>query len=169
MNLSKKYIRSIILIVAAIIVWGFVLSKFFGFSKEEIVNTNSYQELIVLDTNKVQSYILKLDYDDPFLKNQVHKKNEAILVTKKENPFKNPKHLSVEKQVEPIVWPEIYYKGMGSNKSRKEESMAWIEFDKKMKIVKVEQIINGYKVEKIYTDSLIISRDGVMKSYKKMK
>lgn len=171
MNFSRKKIFKFILIVLALSVWGLVMFKFFGFENIETVAIPITEKVIISEIRSEPKYELKLDYEDPFLKNnRVFKKSSPTTLPVKKNitRFKKTNQEKVI-QEEPIVWPEISYKGMGTNKSRIEETMAWIEFNGKMEIVNLYQVVNGYKVEQIYKDSLLISKDGEFKTYTKKK
>jgi hypothetical protein len=145
--------------------------KFFGFKENEI-STVPITETIVFKESKFESkYELKLDYEDPFLKDKkiTKKPSRSTLAPKKKDLRFKKTNQEKAIQEAPEIWPEIFYKGMGTNKSRIEETMAWIEFNGKMEIVNLHQVLNGYKVEQIYKDSLLISKEGKFKTYFKKK
>lgn len=173
MNLSGKNIQSLVLVLAALAIWAIVFAKYFGFSpnaeKEDPVSPLFYAE----EVQSQKEYVLLLNYDDPFLKTSKNRRKKQASTTnatfKKTRAQEQAIKPEIIKEEEiPIVWPEIHYKGMGKNKSR-DERLAWIEYNGEMKIFELNTVVNGYKVEAIYHDSLIISYEGEMKKYLKSK
>jgi hypothetical protein len=111
---NKKSIYFLLPIV--LLIWGAVMYQFFSFSTHEELQTTSSDEIVFkpLNLKKRDTTPINVNYRDPFLgKMYVKRSNELVA----RNKTKNLKKTS--KIVEPIVWPEIVYKGIVSDTKEK--------------------------------------------------
>lgn len=106
---NKKNIY--ILLPIVLFVWGAVLFQLFSFtnSDENIPATNSELTIKPLKFNKRQSFIIDINYRDPFLGKMYA---ENTISKPKAN---GSKIVKTAKPKETLVWPIISYKGLISD------------------------------------------------------
>jgi len=107
----KKSIKTYILAIAVFVIWGLIAFKIYSaLNQEDLVSTESAPQAISFNPISVQdtiSYVLQLNYRDPFLGKPFVKKQLQ------------PKKLSIKKSVnQPIVFPDIHYNGLIAPKTK---------------------------------------------------
>jgi hypothetical protein len=110
---NKKSIYFLLPVV--LLIWGIVLFQFFSFSMPDEAAESTSEEFSIkpFKVKERTSFIIKVDYRDPFL-GKIYASQEISKV--KENKGKIKK---TPKPEEAIVWPTIQYKGMLSDTKEK--------------------------------------------------
>lgn len=103
---NKKNIY--ILLPLVLFVWGAVLFQVFSFTNSnEIIPANNPEfNFKPLKVNKRESFAINVNYRDPFLGKMYNPETVSSAKTTK------TKTVKVIKQPEPLVWPNIVYKGL---------------------------------------------------------
>ncbi|SHH87935.1 hypothetical protein [Flavobacterium defluvii] len=106
---NKKNIY--ILLPLVLFVWGAVLFQVFSFTNADEIIPESNPEFGIkpLKINKRESFSININYRDPFLGKMYNP--ETVLHPK----TISAKTVKVIKKAEPLVWPNIIYKGLISD------------------------------------------------------
>jgi hypothetical protein len=106
---NKKNIY--ILLPIVLFVWSAVLYQVFSFSNnDEVISTNNPEFIIKpLKVKERQSFVINVNYRDPFLGKMYAPQTVSKIKTEKSTIKKTPK------VQETLVWPVILYKGMISD------------------------------------------------------
>lgn len=101
---NKKSIY--ILLPLVLLIWGTVMYQFFSFSatEEEVIVPTNEISLKPIKAIKRDTFSINTNYRDPFLGKVYTVKNDTV-----------PKKMKAVKVVEPLVWPNIQYKGIVSD------------------------------------------------------
>ncbi len=157
----------IILIIAVVILWALIFYKiyktFFGKSSTSIIMSDS-TVLITEKSTLVDTFSLKLNYIDPFLKHEVvsapdRKSKENLTPTK---PKPN------QKKQKDCVWEEIKFGGLIKNKEDNRHT-ALLKIKGKSFIVKENELIKDYLITRIYKDSITLKKENCLKTFYKAK
>ncbi|MBT1705600.1 hypothetical protein [Chryseosolibacter indicus] len=152
------------LIILVIGVWGTIGFKIYrSLNSDEQILTPTLPKKMTQVTTK-ENYPLLLNYNDPFLKkNQLKKASEIQLKTiavsrsvKREDQNRNVI----------ITWDKIVYMGLMHNAS-KNIVVASLKIDGNDYIGQQGQLVNGFKIESIFKDSLQLSFGNQFKFIKK--
>lgn len=149
----------IILLITVSLIWGNVVYKVVVnmFQDDEIPFTTSSASLLNLPHSVDRDFNLVSNYPDPFLKGNVSKSNS--------NPPKinsdNQLHHTQKKQPATIKkshqWPTISFHGLVKRKDKKNTGLCIIRVDNQLiNIRESEYFYDGYKIFKMYLDSVII-------------
>lgn len=134
----------------ALVVWGMIIYKIFFW-------TNAPQELIAFVPNTPvkkstvtlsDTFELKLNYPDPFLKNEKRRFSTNVQTTKKTTAT-NPK-----KPAETVNFPALKYNGLIK---KQENELAIITINGSSHFMKTGETANEVKLIRIYNDSIIVS------------
>lgn len=147
---NKKLIY--ILIPLVMLVWGLIFYKIYlkikGPADDDIKIYSVGKEIIV--DNQVDTIKLMLYYRDPFLSYSFH------LVSRRTPGFGSSLLNSDKKKKPDFIWPEIKYDGMIVNSKTKRKT-GLINFEKSSLLVQEGDLVKGYKIVKLFADSVIIS------------
>lgn len=110
---NKKNIY--ILLPIVLLVWGTVLFQLFSFTNSDEIVVDNTSELIIkpLKFAPKQSFIIDVNYRDPFL-GKMYATN-----TTTETKTDGSKTIKTPKPTETLVWPTIVYKGLISDTKEK--------------------------------------------------
>lgn len=124
---NKKFIW--ILLPCVLLIWGAIF-----FQVKQAVSSNgrpvkitTVQAGVKTLSADTSSYQLKLEYEDPFLRNH----RPIVIHQPSTNPGPTPKKPVVKKTVVkiPLKWPVITYRGLISNKKDKRNIIYLVEVD----------------------------------------
>ncbi|KRD05412.1 hypothetical protein ASE21_20865 [Flavobacterium sp. Root901] len=103
---NKKNIY--ILLPLVLFVWGAVLFQVFSFTNSDEILPDDNPEFSIkpLKVNKREPFIVNVNYRDPFLGKMYNP--EKASATKKTST----KVIRTPKKSEPLIWPNIIYKGL---------------------------------------------------------
>lgn len=108
---NKKSIY--VLIPVVLLIWGLVISKFISFSNPEVSTTVKEDfSLEPLTIKEKDSLVITVNYRDPFL-------GKMYVPVKAKTNTNNVK--GKINRIEPIVWPNVIYKGMVSDTKSKQK------------------------------------------------
>lgn len=133
----KKNIVTMFLSVSVIVVWAIVIYRIFYNSPDKPVNFDPKEKKVDLQSKEVR---LSLKYVDPF---KMEKKDKEIADVVTDMPIVNNP-------------PNFRYKGVikgGDNR------LIIIEENGANDVLELKDSINGYKVLKVYNDSIRVSKD----------
>lgn len=136
-----------LLLVLVLVVWGTIGYKLYSGLQEGDDAVTFTPKRFVGDTVQHEEYTLKLDYDDPFLKNGT-KKNTAHAprsIRRQEKPSAVPAVI--------IPWESIRYFGMLQNTSRKNKTVS-VKFNEEDVFLREGEEVGGFTVLEIQRDSL---------------
>lgn len=110
---NKKNIY--ILLPLVLLVWGAVLFQVFSFTNSDEIIPISNREFNIkpVKINKRESFAINVNYRDPFLGKMYNSENASQAKTT------TAKTTKAVKQPEPLVWPNIIYKGLISDSKGK--------------------------------------------------
>lgn len=141
----KSKATLVLLLVVTVGIWGYVVFKIMNATRDDVTSTkygkNISTRMINTDTIK-ESKILLLNYADPFLRNLSRPQTVGIL-----------RKLAPQKQTS-VNWPKITY--LGSIKNDKQSRVAILVIDNKEVFIPISKTLNGIKVVKIYSDSVML-------------
>jgi hypothetical protein len=161
--MQKKAINGL-LITLCIIIYGAIFFKAF-WEKEVIDNSNK----------AIQNYVsVDINYSKP--------KDSITLFFPERSPFGEPSRIAkvnnttVKKRINSLktnktqktIWPSINYYGFVKNKLSSKKLLA-ITIDDKMYKLKELDVINGFKIIEVYSDSIIIQKNNEVRAYEKFK
>ena len=158
---NKK--MSYILIPLVAIIWGLIFWKIYNhFTNKDDVSMKTYaiQPTKVLNSNSDTIHLL-LNYRDPFL-SYTYRPGSLISsdMSEKRNDF-NQATVKTE-----INWPNIKYGGMIWNNKAKSKT-GLLTYNSRNLLVKEGQLIEAYKISKLYGDSVTIEYNKVKKVFKR--
>ncbi len=137
-------------------IWGLIAFRIF--KAVEGNNTPSYVSaptpVFNEEVEKRDTYELKLNYRDPFLR-KLYQPPAAKTAEKK------PKKVTVKKTVTkiPLKWPELNYKGT-ITKSDSRELLCIVEINRQVFFLRRNEIQGDVKLLEIYEDSVRVSYRG---------
>lgn len=145
-----------ILIVVNVLVWSFFVYRFFsvynGTEDIEVRTGDISAKTAMLGDSGV--YKLKLDYPDPFLKNEkLYKRNSTneIPIVQKN---REPKTSSVKTPTVPIQTPVIKYLGVVKNSSSGvATAIVWV--NGQSRLAKVDEVIDGVQIKSFDNNQLL--------------
>lgn len=99
-----------VLLPLVLFIWGAVMYQFFSFSttEEEVAVPTNEISLKPIQPIKRDSFAINTNYRDPFLGKVYTAKKDSV-----------PKKKKAVKVVEPLVWPNIQYRGIVSDTKEK--------------------------------------------------
>jgi hypothetical protein len=154
-----------ILIPLAVIVWGLIFWKIYShFADKDDDGAKTY----TLRPNKVPDSIpdtirLLLNYRDPFLSYTYRPANFTRTARMERSESGNFSRTIAKPE---INWPNIKYGGMIWNKKSKSKT-GLLTFNNQNLLVKEGQIIEGYKIFKLYSDSVTLEYNKIKKGFKR--
>jgi hypothetical protein len=154
--MTKKKIN-IILIVVVLSLWGTVgyitINRYFG-NNGKIINTEVQNQEISLKQINKDTFELKKITRDPFLNK--HFSDKPVLTDTYHTPIKKvlKPFTSVPKVKPTIIWPLLHY--FGYIKSNNQE-LVLLKIDSKLHKLKLNEEINGLKINKKFKDSIEVS------------
>lgn len=145
--------KKIALIVAVGFIWCFVAFRIY-----RIVRPNSPETTVAISESspltpvKNNTYKLKLEYPDPFLKKDSYNKQGA-LQGKKKTTSRVP---SIKQSTQNgVLWPSItYYGNISNNKETKVTGI--IKIDGKKYLLDEGDVVGDVQIKKVYKDSVLI-------------
>ena len=152
--MSKKNIN-IALIVLVLSLWGTVAYKSlyqYLFSNNDDLGVNLNTSQVNFTTISKDTFDLQKVTHDPFLNKQLEKVEvlSTIIPVSKPIAVKKPK---VEKKIEAIQWPQIFYYGYIKSKDKTEE-LILIKVDNQLYKLRKNATVNGLLINKLYKDSI---------------
>jgi hypothetical protein len=156
---NKKAIY--ILIPLNLIIWSFFIYRFYtGYNAQdiEIDQTNFVAETKPAETKDSIGYKLQLNYEDPFLKNQikVYASTHQDNAEKSQNKALTNARSNMLKQTNAIQKPAIDIKYIGLIKNTETGFItALVSMNGVSQLVKEKEIIEGITFKKFTKDSLI--------------
>jgi hypothetical protein len=163
---NKKLIY--VLFPLVILIWGFIFYRILSHSGNDQFEQVTKKTINVRSsTNKEDTISLSVNYRDPFLGSEL-----AITYSKSENVIKSS--LSNKTNIQqthilmsiPIDFPEIRYFGFITNQKDKKK-LGLIRVNNKDILMKEGEFSEGFKVVKIFDDSINICYKNNFKVYKK--
>lgn len=147
---NKKTIYFLLPIV--LLIWGVVIYKFFSFTgKYEVTNYDTSVNLQPLQFKKSEPVIIKAEYRDPFLGKiylpEKHKRRLSGI---------QPKTKVIS---EPVVWPNVVYKGMVSDLKNKKK-VFMIVFNGQTHLVHENETVEDITVKKGNRTSIDVKYKG---------
>jgi hypothetical protein len=144
-----------VLLPAVLLIWGYVGYRFFSGMQGNTpvpLGSGKSQVLAVADVDTLR-YELKLNYPDPFLKNQ--KRRVVSSPDPAPGAAKAPPKPKVKVTVQPmpVRWPDIAYKGQIEKKGAA-APLCIVEIGKALHFMRVGGEEQGIKLLKVYTDSI---------------
>lgn len=111
-----------LLIVVALSIWAYIIYSFIEFKNVELKAKNSGFATInnnETNKNKLDSFVLLLNYDNPFLtENYTQVKKENIVISKSQSMNKSKINTSLSPANS--LWPQVVFNGtISSNKENK--------------------------------------------------
>lgn len=148
-----------ILLPCVCILWAFIGFKVYNQVKpsEQIVARSKYKELKFTDTKEKQKFNLGLNYTDPFLKNKPVFEGADKKATKGKNKSKH-------KKARTWSWPGMTYRGCIQNHKK---TVGLLQINSREYLVREGMDLNGFIITKIEQDSLMIEREGELKTIRK--
>jgi hypothetical protein len=163
---NKKMTYILIPLVA--LVWGLIFWKIYNhFTDKEDAGIKSYTLL----PNKVFDSIpdtirLLLNYRDPFL-SYTYRPGNLIRAERMERAERMDAGNFNRTIAKPeINWPNIKYGGMIWNNKTKSKT-GLLTFNNQNLLVKEGQLIEGYKISKLYSDSVTLEYNKMKKAFKR--
>ena len=152
--MSKKNIN-IALIFLVLSLWGTVAYKSlyqYLFSNDDNLGVNLNTSQVNFTTISKDTFDLQKVTHDPFLNKQLEKVEvlSTIIPVSKPIAVKKPK---VEKKIEAIQWPQIFYYGYIKSKDKTEE-LILIKVDNQLYKLRKNALVNGLLINKLYKDSI---------------
>lgn len=111
-----------LLIVVALSIWAYIIYSFIEFKNVELkANNSGFATINNNETykNKLDSFVLLLNYDNPFLtENYTQVKKENIVISKSQSMNKSKINTSLSPANS--IWPQVVFNGtISSNKENK--------------------------------------------------
>lgn len=163
-NKTMKYVIGI----AVISVWGLLTFRIYAryFPEDEIVFPLANQEPEYDDTHVQDSFVIAVDYRDPFLSKKF-KSVKGKSNTRKVNARKKPLKKQPKKE-KPVVFPEIKYQG-SVNETNADNKTALVSIDNQFISWKKGEVYNGLNLLKVYPDSIKVELRGEQKVISKKR
>jgi hypothetical protein len=153
--------KTIWLVIILVTIWGTIAFKIFkGLRGDEVPQRRIPSQKVAEATPSEENYPLALNYADPFLKGSAKPRVESG--ARKRPPQKIIAPLASQPYVL-VDWSKVEYLGCMYNASRK-SMIASMRIDGIDYVGKQGEVINEFLLEKIYSDSLLISL-GSQKKY----
>lgn len=154
---NKKFLW--VLLPVVLVVWGLI---FFQIKKAvssggKPVPVVKAQERLIVENRDTITYTLKLDYEDPFLKNKRIVVHNPSPVNSKPTP-KKPKVVKTVTKL-PVKWPVIVYKGLINNK-KGNKAIYMLEVDGASLFMTPGEVRDELKLLKVYRDSVRMEYKG---------
>ncbi len=155
---NKKLIY--ILLPLALFVWGMIVYRIF-------FQTNTPEEHIAFMPNTTvkksdvvlpDTFELKLNYPDPFLK------NEKRVISANTQTAKKAVEAKPKKSVETINFPAVKYNGLIK---KQESELAIVSINGSSHFMKTGETANDIKLIRIYSDSIVVSFQNQKRTIKK--
>jgi hypothetical protein len=155
---SKK---TILLTVLVLVIWTTIGFKIFkGFNEDETDLVLPVLKKVKFEAESKDTYPLSLNYADPFLRHQNGKKSNGGNTSKRHSePRKN-------QIIDKIDWGRMVYLGRINNATKK-STIASIIYETKDFLVKKGDIVEGFKIGNIYSDSIEVIFGSHIKMIKK--
>lgn len=135
-----------ILLVCTLFVWGSIIYRIVSYTKNDIPAYKNVVEEISIPCTDTLDFSLNLNYRDPFF--ETEKKT-----TREESKKKAYESIQEQKSESPV----FKYKGLIRNRKK---IYAMIEMDGLVETVSRYELVRGYKILSISTDSLIVEKYG---------
>lgn len=162
----NKKTKTIVLIVVAILVWGYSALEWVEYyqASEDLTVIETFVAKPQVNSLKLkpkEKLKLKLDYRDPFLNNS-KRSTSAMQYSLNQNRVSfNTKKVNEKEPVEvKISWPNIVFSGVVNNK------LGLLKIDSKDFIVKEGEIKEGVKINSISKDIIKVEFQGEIKEFK---
>lgn len=165
----NKKTKTILLIVIAILVWGYSALKWINYyqlSNDSVV-VESYAPTPQVSSLKLKpknKKTLKLDYRDPFLnaskKNRVQRNQNSKSQQIFNNNKVNKQKINLPKSEPILKWPKMVFSGIINNK------LGLLKIEGKDYIVKEGDVKEGIKVNNITKEKIIVEFQGETKEVK---
>ena len=146
MNNKKK---TYVLLAIVVIIWVLLIYRFFSLTAGNPAEIVSSQSTMTgtLAVKKRDTFSVNVNYRDPFL-GKMYVADNVVKPQKK--------HL---KKVEPVVWPDVVYKGMVSDTKDKKKVFMLI-IDRKTYLMKEKETEGGITLKKGNRESIDIKYKG---------
>ena len=158
MSKTKKNKFQYFLLPIAIIVWGYIIYKIFFYV--ERVEQSSINEQIgfvePVEVNIPETYTLLNNYRDPFSSDFIALERDTSLSKLSKVDTLRSKNKTDVVSHDEITCPKIVYKGCILNREKSIEK-AFIQIDGSTFSVSTGDTVFGVLIEKLFTDSLIVS------------
>lgn len=154
---NKKTIYVLLPLVLAL--WGYIIYRVLEQANPTVDLPNSELPQIrsKVVSNTTDDFSLLLNYPDPFLKHLRIEANESM-----EN---SPQNLQVN-QVYVWNWPNMTYGGCIVNKKK---IVGILQINSKNLLVQEGKEYEDFKVDKIYSDSIVMKREDMKRTFRKNK
>lgn len=141
--------KQLFLLAAVVLIWGVIAWQFYSvLSPEETPQVFAKRSVVSPDTATTAPYELLLNYKDPFLKKESRQKQRSGPSPRVVIPLKT-EHRSTD----PINWAVFKYLGTVENEHTKER-VALVSFKSKMLMLKRNEAIEGFRIIRVFNDSL---------------
>ncbi len=159
--MNKRYLNGLLL-AFLLLIWGGVIYKFFGKAKHNTA-VNTVSNVVAHHKPKYtanrDTFKLDIKNKNPF------KTSRYYVETNKNTPQKSKK--SVKKTTAlPIKWPSITYHGFVKSPN-KSKMLILVKVDQKVYRKREKDVVKDIKLEKAYSDSLVVSFQKKTKTVKK--
>ncbi len=153
----KKKGKQYLLLVVVLAIWGIVGFRFYSFLAPEEENQplmeNKMSSLTLQSSKK--NYPVKCDYADPFLKDvSIRKVRKEIYNTTSNNLHKENIKKTVDAKTD--QFPSVQLAGVIANSQNGKKSAIMILDGKEYSLVAGETV-NGMKLSKIFSDSVLVT------------
>lgn len=154
---NKKTIYVLLPLVLAL--WGYIIYRILEQANltVDLPNSELPQIRSKVVSNTTDDFSLLLNYPDPFLKHFKVEANESM-----ENA---PQDLQVN-QVYVWNWPNITYGGCIVNKKK---IVGILQINSENLLVQEGKVYEDFKVNKIYSDSIVMKREDMKRTFRKNK
>lgn len=147
-----------LLIPLVLILWGIIGYQIYSGVKGEVqvIQEPKAKPSVIATTQDTLSYVLNLDYPDPFLKNR--KRINPSYTSSTNNAPSSPTKPKVKATVvlKPLRWPSLTYKGQLEKKGSK-TPMCIVEIDKTLFFMRKGEEQDGVKLLHVFTDSVQVA------------
>lgn len=152
---NKKSIYFLLPVV--LIIWALIIYKVFNYRSGESKNNLVLQDNIkhARENTIADTFSLKLDYPDPFLKKPYKIKQQAT-VLQKPRLLKN----------NTVNWPEMHYYGLVKSRINGETAIS-VDIERTNYILTQNEVVYGMRVISITTDSIVVKKQGETKTIRK--
>ncbi|CAL2063770.1 hypothetical protein [Tenacibaculum sp. 190524A05c] len=148
----NKQRKTYILLAAVIIIWSFVGFQFLGYleSDDEVLSEVAYKKFVPKKAKDKELYKVETHDRDPFLDKYNKPKKKIKFIPKKKK--------------DPVIFPQIRYKGSINNNGK---LLFIVTINGSQKIVKLNQVVNEVEVVSGDNKEIKVKYKGEVKIFKK--